>query len=177
MSNSSSLLSLESFRELSENIGWEEKKVQQSAPGSKKLDQYVQQHQVINAEIWLSLKVVKSKMLLRSCEQLNLLFSAMVNDSNIVKSFQLGNNNCGYYLNYGVAPFFESEITKVLNESPCYSVSVDESLSKIFQLEQMDLNVKFRDDELGVAKVIIILPFLFWNVECGKHWKWDIRCP
>ena len=104
-------------------------------------------------------------MSLRSCEQLNLLFSAMVNDSNIVKSFQLGNNNCGYYLNYGVAPFFESEITKVLNESPCYSVSVDESLSKIFQLEQMDLNVKFRDDELGVAKVIIILPFFFgmWN--------------
>ena len=106
-------------------------------------------------------------MSLRSCEQLNLLFSAMFNDSNIVKSFQLGNNNCGYYVNYVVAPFFESKITKVLNESPCYSVSVDESLSKIFQLEQMDLNVKFRDDELGVAKVIIILPFFFgmWNAE------------
>ena len=108
-------------------------------------------------------------MSLRSCEQLNLLFSAMFNDSNIVKSFQLGNNNCGYYVNYVVAPFFESKITQVHNESPCYSVSVDESLSKIFQLEQMDLNVKFRDDELGVAKVIIILPFFFWNVECGKH--------
>ena len=32
-------------------------------------------------------------------------------------------------------------------------MSFDESMNKIFQLEQMDLNVRFWDDELGVFKV------------------------
>ena len=92
-------------------------------------------------------------MSLRSCEQKKFLFSAMFNDNNIAKSLQLGKTKCGYYVTYGAARFFESEITKVLNKSPCYSVSFDESLNKIFQLEQMDLNVRFWDDELGVVKV------------------------
>ena len=93
-----------------------------------------------------------SKMPLRSCEQLKLLFSAMFNDSNIVKSFRLGKTKCGYYVAYGIAPFFEREITKVLNKSPCYSVSFDENLNKIFHLEQMDFNIRFWDDELRVVK-------------------------
>ena len=71
----------------------------------------------------------------------------------IVKSFQFGKTKYGYYVTHGIAPFFETEITKVLNKSPCYSVSFVESLNKIFQLEQMDLNVRFLDDELGVVKV------------------------
>ena len=77
----------------------------------------------------------------------------MFNDSNIAKSLQLGKTRCGYYVTYSAEPFFESEITKVLNKSPCYSVSFDGSLNKIFQLEQMVLNVRFWNDELGVVKV------------------------
>ena len=65
-------------------------------------------------------------MSLRSCEQKKFLFSAMFNDNNIAKSLQLGKTKCGYYVTYGAARFFESEITKVLNKSPCYSVSFDE---------------------------------------------------
>ena len=75
MSSSSSSLSLDSFREAGKKgTGPEEKKVQESAPGSEKLDQYVQQHQAINAEILWTFKVVMSKMSLRSCKQLSFYF-------------------------------------------------------------------------------------------------------
>ena len=75
MSSSSSSLTLEFFSEPPQKVvGPEEKKVHQRAPGSKKLDQYVQLHQIISAEILWTLKVVMSKMSLRSCEQLKLFF-------------------------------------------------------------------------------------------------------
>ena len=45
-------------------------------------------------------------------------------------------------------------------------MSVDESLDKIFQLEQMSLNVRFWDDELGVVKVKYIVGFL--NIQMWK---------
>ena len=62
MSSSNSSLTLEFFSEPPQKVvGPEEKKVHQSAPGSKKLDQYVQLHQVISAEILWTLKVVMSK--------------------------------------------------------------------------------------------------------------------
>ena len=97
ISSSSSSLSLESFREPAQRvIGPEENKVQHSVPSSKKLDQHVQQHQVINVGILWTFKLLMSKMSLYSCGQLKLLFSAMFNYSNVVKSFQLGKTKCGY---------------------------------------------------------------------------------
>ena len=70
-----------------------------------------------------------------------------------------------WLLTYGIEPLLESEITKVLKSS-CYCMSVDESLDKIFQLEQMSLNVRFWDDELGVVKVKYIVGFL--NIQMWK---------
>ena len=113
----------------------------------------MQQAGVRNAEILWTLKVVMSKMSLRSYEQIKCLFSAMFSDSKIAESFQLGKTKCGYYVTYGIAPYFQDQIIKVVTKSPTFSVSFDESLNKIFQLEQMDLNIRYWDDEEGLAKV------------------------
>ena len=63
-----------------------------------------------------------------------------------------------WLLTYGIEPLLESEITKVLKSS-CYCMSVDESLDKIFQLEQMSLNVRFWDDSWVLLKLNILSVF------------------
>jgi hypothetical protein len=120
---------------------------------SATLDHYVLQNAVTNAEILWALKVVLSKASLRSCEELKCLFQAMFSDSKIAERFQLGKTKCGYYVTYGIAPHFQDLLIKGLKTSPCYSVSFDESLNRIFQLEQMDMNIRYWDEKEGLVKV------------------------
>ena len=111
------------------------------ASHSGTLDQYVSQT-VRKAKILWTLIVVMSKLSLRSCEQLKDLFQVMFNDSEIASDFKLGKTKCGYYITYDVAPYFQDQIIQVLKKSPCFSMSFDESLNKVFQVEQIDLNIK-----------------------------------
>ena len=91
------------------------------------LNDYVNDSNTTKAEILWILKTVLSKSSLWSCEQLKHLFGTMFPDSTTAKSFTLGKTKCGYYITYGIAPYFGDLIKSLINKSPCFSLSFDES--------------------------------------------------
>ena len=102
---------------------------------------------VLRAEILWALKVVNNHFSLRSCLGLNEIFKEMFPDSDIAKSFKLSKTKCGYVINYGLAPYFRDLLVEMISSSPFYVVSFDESMNKILQNEQMDIQVRFWDDK------------------------------
>ena len=61
---------------------------------SGRVDQYVKKTNVTHAEILWALKVVMSKLSLRSCEELKDLFQVMFNGE-VATDFTLGKTKCG----------------------------------------------------------------------------------
>lgn len=79
----------------------------------------------------------------------------MFPDSDIAKSFKLSKTKCGYVINYGLAPYFRDLLVKMISSSPFYVVSFDESMNKILQNEQMDIQFRFWDDKCKQVRISI----------------------
>ncbi|GBM75925.1 hypothetical protein AVEN_125336-1 [Araneus ventricosus] len=61
---------------------------------------------------------------------------------------QLQRDKVGYLLAYGIAPFFfEKELSDKCNKCEFLVVRFDESLNKVAQKQQMDINVRFWDEQ------------------------------
>ena len=86
------------------------------------------------------------------CENLNELFQAMFSDNKIAESFKLGKTKCGYFINYGLEPFSKMNLIKSIKDSPFFAASFDESLNRINQDEQMDVHIRYWDNEKGLVK-------------------------
>ncbi|GBO33001.1 hypothetical protein AVEN_175508-1 [Araneus ventricosus] len=67
----------------------------------------------------------------------------MFKDSEIAKGIQLGRDKMAYFLIFGIAPFFKENFMKELLLCEHLVIGFDESLNKISQRQQMDLNVRF----------------------------------
>ena len=100
----------------------------------------------LRAEVLWVFKVLKNNFSLRSCFDLNDLFKSMFPNSEIAKTFKLSRTKCGYLINYGLALFFRDVLLKSINASPYFMISYDESMNKILQDEQMDLQARYWDD-------------------------------
>jgi len=73
----------------------------------------------------------------------------MFPDSEITKKFSCGSTKCSYIIRFGLAPFYKEELAnKVHQAGTIFVVSFDESLNKVLQEEQMDLLLRFWDNEL-----------------------------
>ena len=77
------------------------------------------------AEIRWILKVVDSNFSLRSCLDLNDLFRVMFLYSTIAKNFQLSKTKCGYYINFGVAPYVRKLLKETIEISPFLTILFD----------------------------------------------------
>ena len=53
---------------------------------------------------------------------------------------------------YGIYPAFKQKLKSMINNSPWYSVSFDESLNKNQQKCQMDVDLRHRNDEKNIAE-------------------------
>ena len=71
----------------------------------------------------------------------------MFPDSQIAQQFQCGPTKVMYLICYGLAPYFRDRLFSKLGPDTPYVVSFDESLNRIIQEEQMDLLVRFYDEE------------------------------
>ena len=118
-----------------------------TSSSSKNLDSYVISDSTLNAEILWCLKVSTAHFSLRSCEGLGKLFKTMFPDSDFASKFSLGKTKCGYLINYGLKPYFREVLTKDINRSPFYSYSFDESMNPVLQNCQMDVVIRFWDEE------------------------------
>ena len=74
---------------------------------TQSIESFVVPANAVCAEILWVVKVVMTHSSLRFCENLNELFQAMFSDSKIAESFKLGKTKCGYFINYGLAPFLK----------------------------------------------------------------------
>lgn len=122
------------------------------ASSSKTLDESLISFNVLHAEIKWCLKVVKSNFSFRSCDRINNLFIDMFSDSVIAKKIQLGRTKCAYFVNFGIAPHVKSLLIKEIKLSPFYSLSFDESMNRVLQSEQMDIQIRHWDSSTAIAK-------------------------
>ena len=71
----------------------------------------------------------------------------MFPDSTIAKNFQQSKTNCGYYINFGVAPYVRKLLKETIEISPFLIILFDESLNGYVQKEQMDIKIRFWCDD------------------------------
>ena len=111
------------------------------------IDNMLTKESVPHAEIRWVLKTVESKFLLRSCEGTNASFLEMFPDSKIAYSFSLSRIKCNFILNFGLAPFFKTILLIEIKKSPYFTTIFDESLNKKPQRRQMDILIRFWDED------------------------------
>ena len=120
-----------------------------SSGSSSRIDSMLSSLAVSHAEIYWVLKVLSSHFSYRSCLDVNGLFRKMFPDSPIVKSFQISKTKCVYYVVYGLAPYFKDLLFQNIKSLSLYSMLFDESLNYHLQEEQMDVQIRFWDDQSG----------------------------
>ena len=89
---------------------------------------------------------------LRSCLGISTLFQRMFNDSIVAEKFSISKTKCGYYINYGLAPFYRDTLINDIKKAPFYTVLFDETLNKILQEEQMDLYIRYWSETENIVK-------------------------
>ena len=55
-------------------------------------------------------------------------------------------------MNFGLAPYFKDQLVTTIKSSDFFAVSYDESMNRVLQEEQMDIIVRFWDDDEGMVK-------------------------
>ena len=116
------------------------------------LEQYVVPVSVAKAEILWSMKVLVSHFSLHSCLGITNLFRIMFNDSEVARVFSLSKTKCGYYINFGIAPYYRDILIGDIRKSPYYTVLFDETLNKIAQAEQLDVYIRYWSEECNSVK-------------------------
>lgn len=111
---------------------------------------YISKNDVMKAEILWALQYVFKQSYARSFNDSSELFPLMFPDSDIAKKFQMKKDKLGYVITYGLGPYFQNQLAKIIRECDIYAVSFDESLNKISQKGQMDLIIRFwRNNEVN----------------------------
>jgi len=130
-------------------LGLSKEKTQVAAQSCRQvsIDGMVTREHVIQAEIRWALKVVECKLSMRSCDGINELFKVMFSDSEVAKQFLLSRTKCTYVINHGLAPHFKSVLIDDIQKSPFYTISFDESLNKKLKRGQMDILIRYWNDE------------------------------
>ena len=144
--------SLERHLEKSHETSHEVDIIKKTLPQQQSITSMIEKNNVIDAEIRWCLKVVTSKFSQHSCDEVVKLFSVMFPDSEIAKNMTLQKDKCKYVIKYGLAPYFEELLLKEISISPFYSLSFDESLNKHLQKSQMDILVRYWNEDKGIAE-------------------------
>ena len=121
-----------------------------SSSSSAVMSNFVTNDDVLSAEIIWAIKTVVSHYSCSSSSNTNTLFQKMFPDSMIAKKFSCGETKCSYLIQFGLAPYFKTDLAnKVQKPKTIFVVSFDESLNKVLQEEQMDSLLRFWDEELN----------------------------
>ncbi|XP_077103051.1 uncharacterized protein LOC143753997 [Siphateles boraxobius] len=74
------------------------------------------------------------------------LFSMMLPDSQIAKSFGLAKDKTSYIIKFGIAPYFKKQLVEAINHAGPYILMFDESLNESSKKKQMDIHIHFLED-------------------------------
>ena len=98
--------------------------------------------QVTSAEIVWALETIATRNSYRSGANNN-LFKTMFPDSQIAAKLEMGRTKLAYLITFGLAPYFTNEIFKQLDVCSEIVIGFDETLNKVSQRQQMDVSVRF----------------------------------
>ena len=122
-------------------------KASTSAP-STSLTQCISKDDVLTAEVLWAIKTVMSHYSMNSSANTSELFKTMFPDSQIAQKFNCGKTKCSYLITHGLATYFHDRMLASLKDGDVkYVISFDESLNRTQQQEQMDVIVRFWDNE------------------------------
>ncbi|KAJ8685235.1 hypothetical protein QAD02_021028 [Eretmocerus hayati] len=125
----------------------------ENSSSSKKMDAFLPKDQVTRAEIIWSIETVMTHKSLRVAEEDIMAMKKMSENTNdLVHQLQLGRTKIGYFIQYGIAPFFQSDLEKSIDLCEFFSLGFDESLNKVAKKSQMDVNVRRWNDETNEAE-------------------------
>jgi hypothetical protein len=74
-------------------------------------------------------------------------FKYMFPDSATAQDYKMEKDKLGYSLNFGLAPHFKSVLLEQINVADNIVVLFDESFNKVSKDQQMDLHIRFFDEE------------------------------
>lgn len=134
-------------------------------PGIQK---YMIKEKVRKAEIKWCLQAVATHKSLRSAEKDSQFFSELFEDSETAKLFQLGRDKMTYILIFGIVPFIKDHLMKELLMCEHVVIGFDESLNKVSQKQQMDLNVRYWSSSSNEVKTRY-LNSAFLGRSCAEH--------
>ena len=100
----------------------------------------------LKAEAWWAFNVVNNNYSYSSNTDNAFVFRQMYPDSYIAQNFQMSETKTMYVINHGISPYLESLVTRRIRESKDYVLLFDESLNKDIQKKQMDILVRFWDN-------------------------------
>lgn len=112
---------------------------------------YFNKSDVFQAEIRWVLHIIEAHSSYNSCSKAVPVLKKMFFDSDIAQSMSLGPTKASYLLVYGLASYFSDILRKTLKECNQVVVCFDESLNKVAQRGQMDLVIRFWDQEENIV--------------------------
>lgn len=111
------------------------------------LDAFVQTSDVLRAEILWCLKSTMSNYSYNSQEDTSDVFKKMFPDSEIAQKFSCGKTKTMYLSCFGIAPHFTDLLKKQVKDEH-YVLLYDESLNVQLQSKQLDIHLRFWNDNL-----------------------------
>ena len=115
----------------------------QSGTSRRVLAEYALRKKQHKTEIMWTLKSMMSHFLYSLSGEICHIFGLCFQTVPLLKKMKCGPTKVSYIIPFGLAPYFKKLLLAELEEAPCFVVSVDESLNKELQQEQMDFIVKF----------------------------------
>lgn len=107
------------------------------------IDKYFFKDDVTRAEILWCLQTVENHASISSAGKQSSLFPLMFPDSRIASSLCLARTKLSYGIVFGLAPYFNRKVLDAVCNCGPFVVSFDESLNKMTQTQQMDIALRF----------------------------------
>lgn len=113
---------------------------------------YLLSEDVTKAEVIWCLQTVMNHSPFRSAGNFVSCFPLMFPDSQIAPKIQLQRTKIAYTIVHGLSPYFKNMLNELIKNCKYIVIGFDESLNKISQQQQMDLHIRFwNEDEHNVS--------------------------
>ncbi|XP_063230592.1 uncharacterized protein LOC134535429 [Bacillus rossius redtenbacheri] len=121
-------------------------------PNRNVLQRFLLGEHITRAEILWALHTIVGHTSLRKAAESVSVMKLMFPDCAVTQKMELQRSKIGYLINHGIAPYFEKELKELVKKSSEIVIGFDESLNKVVQREQMDIHVRFWDEELNMVQ-------------------------
>lgn len=108
---------------------------------------FVANDSVTKAEIVWAIKIIMSHFSLNSSKDMKDVLQMMFPDSAIAKKIAIGSTKMAYVISYGLAPYFHGQLVRSVQKCTRFVVCFDEALNRVSQRGQMDVVIRYWDDE------------------------------